>query len=99
TNKLNSSFPTRRSSDLDNLDSLYVRRERMHRVVAVLMMAWMMTGVVAMAQAPAEAPVGAVAEVQRSYAAVKENILKSADKMPARSEEHTSELQSPCNIV
>jgi len=40
---------------------------------------------VAMAQAPAPAPApaGAVPEVQRSYAGVKENILKSADKMPA----------------
>jgi hypothetical protein len=40
---------------------------------------------VAMAQSPAApaGPVGAVAEVQRSYAGVKENILKSADKMPA----------------
>ena len=35
----------------------------------------------AMAQVPA-VPVGAVAEVQRSYATVKDNILKSADKMP-----------------
>ncbi len=40
---------------------------------------------VAMAQAPAAGPAGAVGEVQRSYAAVKDNILKSADKMPAES--------------
>ncbi len=39
----------------------------------------------AMGQAPAAptGPVGPAAEVQRSYAAVKANILKSADKMPA----------------
>jgi uncharacterized damage-inducible protein DinB len=37
----------------------------------------------AMAQNPAAVPSGPAAEVQRSYAAVKENILKSADKMPA----------------
>ena len=47
--------------------------------------AMLITGV-AMGQAPAPAPTGPVgpaAEVQRSYAAVKANILKSADKMPA----------------
>lgn len=47
---------------------------------------------VAIAQAPASGPVGPVGpvgpagpavEVQRRYAAVKDNILKSADKMPA----------------
>jgi len=32
---------------------------------------------------PAPPPVGPAAEVQRSYAGVKANILKSADKMPA----------------
>lgn len=37
----------------------------------------------AMAQNPASVPSGPAAEVQRSYATVKENILKSADKMPA----------------
>lgn len=37
----------------------------------------------AFAQNPASVPSGPAAEVQRSYAAVKENILKSADKMPA----------------
>jgi hypothetical protein len=47
---------------------------------AITMMA--ATGV-AMAQAPAAAPSGPAAEAQRSYAAVKANILKSADKMPA----------------
>ncbi|WP_035348217.1 DinB family protein [Edaphobacter aggregans] len=47
--------------------------------------ALMMASGAAMAQAPAPpaGQVGAVAEVQRSYAGVKENILKSADKMPA----------------
>jgi hypothetical protein len=39
---------------------------------------------VGMGQAPAAAgPTGPAAEVQRSYAAVKANILKSADRMPA----------------
>jgi len=39
---------------------------------------------VVMGQAPAAAgPTGPAAEVQRSYAAVKTNILKSADRMPA----------------
>ena len=37
----------------------------------------------AFAQNPTSVPSGPAAEVQRSYAAVKENILKSADKMPA----------------
>lgn len=54
----------------------------MRMKVAYAVAGLMMSGV-AMAQAPAAAPVGAVAEVQRSYAGVKENILKSADKMPA----------------
>ena len=53
------------------------------RVQVVCMVAGLMVAGVAMAQAPAAAPVGAVAEVQHSYAGVKENILKSADKMPA----------------
>jgi len=44
-------------------------------------MAGLMVASVAMGQAPA-GPVGPAAEVQRSYAAVKANILKSADKMP-----------------
>jgi hypothetical protein len=46
--------------------------------------AGLMVSGVAMAQAPAApaGPVGPAAEVQRSYAAVKANILKSADKMP-----------------
>jgi hypothetical protein len=49
-------------------------------LVCVLMVAG-----VAMGQAPAApaGPVGPAAEVQRSYAAQKGNILKSADKMPA----------------
>ena len=37
----------------------------------------------AIAQNPASVPSGPAAEVQRSYATVKENILKSAGKMPA----------------
>jgi len=39
----------------------------------------------AVAQTPAAIPTGPAAEVQRSYAGVKANILKSADKMPAES--------------
>jgi hypothetical protein len=37
----------------------------------------------AFAQAPTSVPSGPAAEVQRTYATVKENILKSADRMPA----------------
>ena len=48
---------------------------------------WAVVGFVAcsaaVAQNPASVPSGPAAEVQRSYATVKENILKSADKMPA----------------
>lgn len=54
----------------------------MRQMVAVCGIAVMVTCGVVMAQAPA-APTGAVAEVQRSYATVKANILKSAEKMPA----------------
>jgi DinB superfamily len=48
-------------------------------------MAMVMTTGVAMGQAPAApaGPTGPAAEVQRSYATFKTNILKSADKMPA----------------
>ena len=57
---------------------------RQMRVVCAIAVA-MTTGVM-MGQKSATAPsgpVGPAAEVQRSYAAVKANILKSADKMPA----------------
>ncbi|GAC1362005.1 MAG: hypothetical protein NVSMB3_10250 [Acidobacteriaceae bacterium] len=37
---------------------------------------------IAMGQAPSSTPTGPAEEVQRSYAGVKANILKSADKMP-----------------
>jgi len=53
---------------------------------AVKCAVWITVCGAAMAQAPANVPAGPVgpaAEVQRSYATVKENILKSADKMPA----------------
>jgi hypothetical protein len=48
-------------------------------------MTGLMVSGVALGQAPAApaGPTGPAAEVQRSYAAVKANILKSADKMPA----------------
>lgn len=55
------------------------------RWISLVGAAVMMSGV-AMSQAPAGAPAGPVgpaAEVQRSYAGVKANILKSADRMPA----------------
>jgi hypothetical protein len=51
----------------------------MRRSVAGCAVAWAMMCGGALAQAPA----GAVAEVQHSYEGVKANILKSADKMPA----------------
>jgi uncharacterized damage-inducible protein DinB len=47
-----------------------------------------MVASVALGQAPAappSGPTGPTAEVQRSYAALKANILKSADRMPAES--------------
>jgi len=53
----------------------------MQRIVVGCAMAVMTMCGVAMAQAGA--PSGAAAEVQRSYAGVKGNILKSADKMAA----------------
>jgi hypothetical protein len=53
----------------------------MRRMHVMCAMAGLMVASAAMGQAPA-GPVGPAAEVQRSYAAVKANILKSADKMP-----------------
>ncbi|HEX4577047.1 MAG TPA: DinB family protein [Edaphobacter sp.] len=56
------------------------------RVRLACAMASLMASGVALGQAPAAAPTGPTgpaAEVQRSYAAVKANIQKSADKMPA----------------
>jgi len=48
-----------------------------------LMCAAVLVSGVAMGQAPAAgAPVGPAAEVQRSYAALKGNIIKAAEKMP-----------------
>lgn len=55
----------------------------MRRVWVMCAMAGVVSGV-ALAQAPA-GPAGPAAEVQRSYAGVKANILKSADAMPAES--------------
>jgi hypothetical protein len=49
---------------------------------AVMCAALLMTAG-AFAQTPTSVPSGSAAEVQRSYATVKENILKSADRMPA----------------
>jgi DinB superfamily len=53
----------------------------MVRVMCTALTLVAVTGM-AMGQAPA-GPTGPAAEAQRSYAAVKANILKSADKMPA----------------
>jgi hypothetical protein len=53
------------------------------RVAVQCAMVWMTVCGAAMAQAPTSVPAGPAAEVQRSYATVKDNILKSADKMPA----------------
>ena len=56
----------------------------MQRIGVMCAMAGMMAASVAIGQAPTapSGPTGPAAEVQRSYAAVKANILKSADKMP-----------------
>ncbi|HVG26524.1 MAG TPA: DinB family protein [Acidobacteriaceae bacterium] len=56
-------------------------------VMASATVLFSLRAVAQMAQMPMGAPAagGAAAEVQRSYAGVKANILKSADKMPAES--------------
>jgi uncharacterized damage-inducible protein DinB len=61
---------------------------RMMRILMMCAVAGLMVSGVAMAQAPGApaaptGPIGPAAEVQRSYAALKGNILKAADKMPA----------------
>jgi DinB family len=57
----------------------------MQQIRLMCVVAGMMISGVAVGQAPAApaGPSGPAAEVQRSYAAQKGNILKSADKMPA----------------
>jgi DinB superfamily len=59
----------------------------MRRIGLVCAMAGLMASGVVLAQtgptAPPVGPTGPAAEAQRSYAAVKGNILKSAEKMPA----------------
>jgi DinB superfamily len=57
----------------------------MQRMRMVCMVAGLMASGVAMGQAPAAptGPSGPAAEVQRSYAGLKANVLKAADKMPA----------------
>jgi DinB family protein len=61
--------------------------ERMQGIRGLCFMASLLASGVAFGQTQAPAapagPTGPAAEVQRSYAAVKANILKSADKMPA----------------
>jgi len=63
---------------------------------------WLMSGL-AMAQAPAApaGPTGPAAEVQRSYASLKVNILKAADGMPAESYSFkpTPEIRSFARVV
>jgi DinB superfamily len=60
--------------------------QRIRMVCAVAGLAGCMATGVALGQAPATAvptgPTGPAAEVQRSYAGLKANILKAADKMP-----------------
>jgi hypothetical protein len=55
----------------------------MRQRLVVCGLALMAASAAAQAPAPPATAVGAVAEVQRSYAGTKDNILKSADKMPA----------------
>ena len=57
----------------------------MRKMALVCAVAGMMASGMVLGQTPAApaGPTGPAAEVQRSYAAVKGNILKSADKMPA----------------
>jgi DinB superfamily len=54
------------------------------RMAGVVVLAGMMTAAAGMGwgQAPAAAPAGPAAEVQRGYQTLKANILKAADKMP-----------------
>jgi uncharacterized damage-inducible protein DinB len=54
----------------------------MKRILTVCAVAGLMASGVVMGQAPA-GPTGPAAEAQRSYAGLKANILKAADKMPA----------------
>ncbi len=56
--------------------------QRKHTAGATTALVAILATAAAFAQAPA-APSGPAAEVQHSYAAVKANILKSADRMPA----------------
>jgi uncharacterized damage-inducible protein DinB len=56
--------------------------QRMRMVCGWAVLAGMMTTGVMLGQAPA-GPSGPAAEVQRSYAGLKANVLKAADKMPA----------------
>jgi DinB superfamily len=58
----------------------------MKRILMMCAVAGCMASGVVLGQAPATAPTGPIgpaAEVQRSYAGLKTNILKAADKMPA----------------
>lgn len=55
----------------------------MQRMDMVIAISALMVSVTAIGQAPANVATGPASEVQRSYAAGKANILKSADKMPA----------------
>src|SRR5256885_10006201 len=48
---------------------------------------------------PAKAPSGPIVTARRSLSLPTQHITKSWPSAAARSEEHTSELQSPCNLV
>lgn len=56
--------------------------QRIHRIGAIAGLATMLASAAAFAQVPT-VPSGPAAEAQRSYAGVKANILKAADRMPA----------------
>src|SRR3984957_5117922 len=74
--------------------------QRMRMMCAWAGLAGMMTTVVALGQAPA-GPSGPSAEGQRSYAGVKANVLKAADKMPAEDYQYkpTPEVRTFARVV
>ena len=77
-----------------------VMKMRMRMVCAWAGLAGMMTTGVALGQAPA-GPTGPAAEVQRSYAGLKANVLKAADKMPAENYQYkpTPEVRTFARVV
>jgi hypothetical protein len=75
----------------------------MQRIAMMCAAAGLMVSGVALGQAPAAAagPVGPAAEVQRSYAGLKGNVLKAADKMPAEDYQYkaTPEVRTFARVV